>query len=1051
MTQIKREKALSEVIFRFQEQQQPQQGMVGNVPTAEETTKAPKRNPRQTATMASTLLRREILRWFKSRPTQTNNDDPWQEPLGNFQTSLSKLLRLACAEDIAGEDPTQPKKTGRPLGTKHSFRQLWLKLDLGLDESAFKEDAPLLFYLTLYTLIENTINKVTDQELSTARTLLPTHGEHLETGEADRKGDVTNEGDLEGYDQAPNESDLPTLQEFCSNVWQIIALELSFRPESNQATKSSGKTRPRRTAISPRAFFIAEEIARTFAEKKGLDLKKQMEFAGTLIDVLINSFPEKWFEIVKTIREDDNRSTKIQVIMPTPVLLNIIKQLSQETLTISHNAPLIEPPIDWGRHGIQQGGYHYRHLPFYKFYWKNQKINEFLAKVNVPAWFSEVFAATNVLQRTPWCINEKVWRVVEAFYALAKVTLPSAANNDLFPTPELTTDTTVHPIAEQLSQLTPKQRAAWRKWLRSDDNFYAREQGRAKGPGARNAIRVTISTLLDALPRQRFYFAHQIDARGRLYPVGSILQPQGDDLNRALLQFADALPITDAGIRPLAIYGSQQIEDAALLAYFRIQDRDKPTLEERVRWIEAHTEEIVRCATAPLQETWWRGGEDENFVSKPFTFLAFCFAWADYQQHGEQVGCALPVHVDGTCNGLQHIAALMRDEGLAKATNVLPNDFPRDIYSEVARAVRQRMLQPIKGKATTRKTREDNTGPVTNTGVIEFLQKFDHLIDRSLAKSVVMIIPYGAGQENYQQNIYKKLSAKILPKKVNNGYQSNDYAKWIMAWLDHHPWEPKKTRTYKSNDPMTRLVHRLNDWLKEVCAYHLAYHFNQAVQEEYPTINDFKKRLRKSIQPLCEHNVPALWVSPSGLPVLQNAFRVDPHIKEVKAEAITAIRFRLKQISNDVSITNQSTGILPNFIHSLDAAHLVKTMNLAQACNITHLSTVHDSYATHACYIDRLGDCIRDAFCEIYPPDQDRLENLERWCEALLQKNASGKKPALTPAERALMRMATAWFQEDYSAQKDKSKLDQKDAEAKTQDNQKYWTDQVRRSRYFFS
>lgn len=40
----------------------------------------------------------------------------------------------------------------------------------------------------------------------------------------------------------------------------------------------------------------------------------------------------------------------------------------------------------------------------------------------------------------------------------------------------------------------------------------------------------------------------------------------------------------------------------------------------------------------------------------------------------------LPVHMDGSCNGLQHYAALGRDEAGGKAVNLLPSDKPQDVY-----------------------------------------------------------------------------------------------------------------------------------------------------------------------------------------------------------------------------------------------------------------------------------------------------------------------------------------------------------------------------------
>ena len=42
---------------------------------------------------------------------------------------------------------------------------------------------------------------------------------------------------------------------------------------------------------------------------------------------------------------------------------------------------------------------------------------------------------------------------------------------------------------------------------------------------------------------------------------------------------------------------------------------------------------------------------------------------------------------DGSCNGLQHYAALGRDTLGGRAVNVLPSEKPQDVYSEIATIV----------------------------------------------------------------------------------------------------------------------------------------------------------------------------------------------------------------------------------------------------------------------------------------------------------------------------------------------------------------------------
>lgn len=46
-----------------------------------------------------------------------------------------------------------------------------------------------------------------------------------------------------------------------------------------------------------------------------------------------------------------------------------------------------------------------------------------------------------------------------------------------------------------------------------------------------------------------------------------------------------------------------------------------------------------------------------------------------------------PVHQDGSCNGLQHYAALGRDEHGAFEVNLHPSPLPQDVYSGVAALV----------------------------------------------------------------------------------------------------------------------------------------------------------------------------------------------------------------------------------------------------------------------------------------------------------------------------------------------------------------------------
>jgi DNA-directed RNA polymerase, mitochondrial len=64
----------------------------------------------------------------------------------------------------------------------------------------------------------------------------------------------------------------------------------------------------------------------------------------------------------------------------------------------------------------------------------------------------------------------------------------------------------------------------------------------------------------------------------------------------------------------------------------------------------------------------------------------------------------------------------------------------------------------------------------------------------------------------------------------------------------------------------------------------------------------------------------------------------------------------------------QSTAFPPNFIHSLDATHMMLS---AIACHRAGLefASVHDSYWTHACDVDSMSMILRDAFIKLHKMD----------------------------------------------------------------------------------
>jgi DNA-directed RNA polymerase len=85
------------------------------------------------------------------------------------------------------------------------------------------------------------------------------------------------------------------------------------------------------------------------------------------------------------------------------------------------------------------------------------------------------------------------------------------------------------------------------------------------------------------------YFPHNVDFRGRAYPIPPHLNHLGDDLSRSLLMFAEEKALGERGLRWLKIH-------LANLYGF-----DKGNFDERETFVMQHLDDIYDSAEKPLE------------------------------------------------------------------------------------------------------------------------------------------------------------------------------------------------------------------------------------------------------------------------------------------------------------------------------------------------------------------------------------------------------------------------------------------------------------------
>ena len=99
------------------------------------------------------------------------------------------------------------------------------------------------------------------------------------------------------------------------------------------------------------------------------------------------------------------------------------------------------------------------------------------------------------------------------------------------------------------------------------------------------------------------------------------------------------------------------------------------------------------------------------------------------------------------------------------------------------------------------------------------------------------------------------------------------------------------------------------------------------------------------------------WVTPLGLPVVQ------PYHRETNESIPTPLQYVTSKTLFDHTqvphLTKQKGGFPPNFVHSLDSCHMMLTALRCRNAQMT-FSSVHDSFWTHACDIEKLNQVCCD-------------------------------------------------------------------------------------------
>lgn len=540
--------------------------------------------------------------------------------------------------------------------------------------------------------------------------------------------------------------------------------------------------------------------------------------------------------------------------------------------------PMLVPPKEWKAQF--NGGYltewFQMQAPMCGLRFFRREQREWILNILQSAQSAPVRDAMTKTQQTPYRVNKQVLQTLREAVGtrLGILGLPSSQpkQQPVFPFPQ-----------DWLkSEATPTDLEQFKLWKDQMRDWYTTE---AKRVGRKAGILSRLRELTRYQDESALYFPTFIDWRGRMY-FRSVLNPQANDAVKGCLEFAEGKPLGAEGLFWLKVHVANSC------------GYDKHSPEIKAKWTDDNWEMICDFINNPLDV-------DAPEPDTAFTLLQAAIALQEALAlpNPELYVCHVPVAMDATCSGLQHLSALTRDTVGATYTNLINNhnEQKSDIYLEVARRSQESLAELI-------------TDPI-----IENFWK-DQPITRAMAKKPVMTLVYGSTLLSTIDGLSLELaSSGIDPIKSVEG----------------------------------KIAYSLN-----ALAVPVGKALRQGVGKTVPKATEMMGYLQMLVRKHKEHTMQ--WVTPVGVPVVN--WSEGTVVKKVNIRSMGVENIYMSYNNGVYDTRAAANGIVPNFVHSLDSSHLCMTINDCDAS----ILPIHDSFATHPCDVQKMHTALRKTFADMY-------------------------------------------------------------------------------------
>jgi len=558
--------------------------------------------------------------------------------------------------------------------------------------------------------------------------------------------------------------------------------------------------------------------------------------------------------------------------------------------------PMIVPPGDW--EDMKGGGYLSQEIMSrYKMVSRSHKCTK---QDGLLENLDPLTQAINALQQVPWAINKPILDIMHQINDLKNGLAGTPVMDKKCMFTDFVTPWSDDKEREIYKEANPD---AYKKVMR---NLKNRHDNWARSVTKRSGWLKQLMIADKIRDERAIWFCYKADWRGRINAMQTHVSPQANDSGKAVLRFATGKLLIDReGLGWWKIHGAgcyaEETPDISLAV-------DKLAFKERVDWVDRHAQEIVDSGLRPMDgQGFWLTAD------KPLQFLAWCMEFAQYVKEGMSLDFVshIPVALDGSCSGLQHMSGALRDEICAVYVNLTASVSPEDVYRRVAEVV----APLVAGDA--------EAGD-------KFAKMWNGKITRKVTKSAVMTFVYGATNRTYTEQLME-----LLQKYEDKGKP------FIKVAADQR-WD---ACTYMKNQ-IVAAMHAVIVKGSELMAWF------QAVATIFG-----------------KADIPMWWRTPDDVKVYQTyrtmtKKRVDTYWGEIRYQPRVQTPSPAK-----IDTTGIKNGMTPNWTHGMDACHLRTAINEFLAVVGHSIVVIHDSFGTHACDAASLSRTLRGTFQHQYEVD----------------------------------------------------------------------------------